>query len=380
MLAGPPMCGTFRRLSTGLNLCGTISGRGTEPLTGAISLSSASRVIHVAPADQPTGVHQITERLFPAYTVEGGSVRLAGCLLEDRVFVRLEFRQGDRSVEVIVDDRGEQVDPQFVDTLGMTETIRLETPPELMGPDIRRLVEAGTRLVEEQFAEGDQPILVATTVVWCKFAEGKLRFTIAEQGTELPFAGWARLLEPPPFVCPYTGRRTFHLAATDDGRIAAADRIEVCSETGRRVLADDLVTCSVTGRRALPESMATCPVSEEYVLGEAMVACGTCRQLVSPKVVERNECAACRRLESVGKADPRMARLLDEHPLLDRWRRWRISETATSYLLTASGWLRQLLVVVDKDSLELKLLATGNRFFAGWNVVEPSQYEYVLRE
>ena len=342
-------------------------------------MNSTSRVTHVAPADQPTSVHQITARLFPAYTVEGGSVRLAGCLLEDHVFVRLEFRRDDRSVEVLVDDRGEEVDPQFVQTLGMTETIRLETPPELMGPDIGRLVEAGARLVEAQSPQGDRPEPVATTVVWCKFAEGKLRFTIGERAADLPFAGWARLLEPPPFVCPHTGRRTFHLVATDDGRIAAADQIEVCGETGRRVLSGELVACSVTGRRALPESMATCPVTEEYVLGEAMVACGTCRQMVNPKAVERNECAACRRLESVGKADPRMARLLDEHPPLDRWRRWRISETATSYILTASGWLRRLLVVVGKDSPELKLLATGNRFFAGWRVVEPSQHEHVLR-
>jgi hypothetical protein len=75
-----------------------------------------------------------------------------------------------------------------------------------------------------------------------------------------------------------------------------------------------------------------------------------------------------------------MARLLDEHPPLDRWRNWRISETATVYILTASGWFNRLLVVVDKDSLELKCLATGSRLRVGWSVVEPSRYDYVLRE
>ena len=38
-------------------------------------------------------------------------------------------------------------------------------------------------------------------------------------------------------------------------------------------------------------------------------------------------CSACRSLAPVRKDDPRMARLLDEHPLLDRWPRWRIAET-----------------------------------------------------
>ena len=75
-----------------------------------------------------------------------------------------------------------------------------------------------------------------------------------------------------------------------------------------------------------------------------------------------------------------MARVLHEHPLLDRWHRWRISETATVYILVAAGWFRKLLAVVDKDSLELKMLGTTNRLTTGWNVVEPSQHEHTLRQ
>ena len=75
-----------------------------------------------------------------------------------------------------------------------------------------------------------------------------------------------------------------------------------------------------------------------------------------------------------------MARMLHEHPLLDRWHHWRISETATVYILVACGWFRRLLAVVDKESLELKRLATANRLATAWNVVDPSQHEYVLRQ
>ena len=343
-------------------------------------MNSTSEATHVMPADQPTSVHQITERLFPAYTIDGGSVHLAGCLLEDRVFLRLTFRQGDSSVEICLDDAGREVEGRLIQSLGMTETVRLQTPRELAGPQIGRLIECGTRLVEQRFRQLGLPELVSTEVLWCKFAEGKLRFTVGEEVAELPFSGWTRPLEPPPFVCPYTGRRTFHLAATDDGRIVAADQIETCDETGRRLLHDDLVTCSATGRRVVPELTTTCPVGGQRVLRREMVECGTCRQLVSPKSLEGKECGACRSLRPVHKADPRMARLLDEHPRLDRWKKWRISETASVYILVAVGWFHRLLVVADKDSLELKLLATGPRFFSGWRVAEPSQYDYVLRE
>jgi len=217
-------------------------------------------------------------------------------------------------------------------------------------------------------------------VLWCKYAEGKLRFTVDEHTADLAFDGWARSLAAPAFVCPHTGQSTFHLAATDDGRIVPADQIEVCAETGRRMLAGDLVTCSVTGGRVRAELVKTCPICSQPVLRSKMVKCHTCRQRVSPAVIERRVCSACRQLRPVTKADPRMARLLDEHPPLDRWRGWRLAETGTVYILTAAGWLKRLLLVVDKESLEIKVLATGSRLARGWQIIRPLQYRYVLRE
>ncbi|MBN2475405.1 MAG: hypothetical protein JXB62_12410 [Pirellulales bacterium] len=337
-------------------------------------------MIHAAPADQPSSVHQIVERLFPAYTVDFGNVHLAGCRLEDRLFVRLDFRHGDQPLAVYLGPDGGELRRDRVDALGMTEVAQLEKPPQPFEPQLRQLVETGVRAATERCGDGRPLQLLTTTVLWCKFAEGKLRFAVGDHTADLPFADWARTLQPPPFVCPYTSASTFHVAATDDGRVVAAEQIDVCSETGRRVLVGELITCSATGRRAVAELMETCPVSEERVLRREMVACSTCRQPVSPTAIRRNQCAACRNLQPVSKADPRMARALDEHPPLDRWRNWRISETAKVYVLMATGWLRRLLVVVDKDSLDLKLLATGGRLFSGWHVVEPPQYDYVLRE
>ena len=343
-------------------------------------MDSTSHLIHVAPANQPCSAHQIAERLFPAYSVDGGNVHLAGCTLEDRLFLRLGFCRREESIEIYVDADGHEVDGQLVEALGMTTVIGLERPPRPFEPEIERLMAAGSRAAARRFPPDSPPGLVATAALWCKFAQGKLRFAVGQDTADLPFAGWSRTLRPPPFVCPYTSVSTFHLAATDDGRIVPAEQIEICAETKRRVLSGDLVTCSVTGRRAVRDVIATCPISGKEVLRNEMVECSVCGQRISPAAIRRNQCTACRKLQPVSKADPRMARLLDEHPLLDRWQNWRISETAAVYVLTAAGWFKRLLVVVDKESLELKLLATGNRIFSAWHVVEPSQYDYVLRE
>ena len=135
----------------------------------------------------------------------------------------------------------------------------------------------------------------------------------------------------------------------------------------------------LTGLSVMAELIESCPVSGQRLLGSRMVECRTCRQRVSPATIRRGQCAACRELKPVAKADPRVARVLHEHPPLDSWASWRISETSTVYILAAAGWLKLLLVVVDKTSLELRHLATGNRVLAGWRPVEPAQYEYVLR-
>ena len=90
---------------------------------------------------------------------------------------------------------------------------------------------------------------------------------------------------------------------------------------------EQLLTCPVTGRRALEEFFSLCSTSGERVLSAAMVRCTVCQQPVSPRGIKFQACNACRSMRSVRKEDPRMARLLDEYPALDRWRRWKIYET-----------------------------------------------------
>jgi hypothetical protein len=335
-------------------------------------------------AHQPHSVTEIADLLFPAYRVDGGRVSLAGCAIEDRPQAQLQFFHEGQLIEVYTNLEGKEVDGSPLVGEKPPELACLDEAPVPFKADLDRLLVCGKRLIAERLpaqADAESSIeVVKLVIVWCKHVDGKLRFTIGDTSLDVPFAGWTCQLRSPHVVCPYTGAITYHLAATEDGRIAAAERIECCHESGRRLLATELVTCSVTGYRVAPDLVDVCPISGRRLLRKAMVACSMCRQRVSPSVLERGQCLACRRLRAVRKADPRMARILHEHPALDRWRSWRIGETSRVYVLATSGWLKHLLVVVDKDSLELRHLATGGRFSSRWIPAAPAQYAYVLSE
>jgi hypothetical protein len=135
----------------------------------------------------------------------------------------------------------------------------------------------------------------------------------------------------------------------------------------------------VTGRRVLAELTTVCPVSGKPLLRRLLVTCAMCGQAVSPTTVHQGHCAACRALQTVAKSDPRLARLLAAHPELDRWRWWRMTETRAVQIFQGSGWLDQVLVVADKDSLAIKRQATGNRLLPGWNVSQAAERDSTCR-
>lgn len=343
-----------------------------------MTIDAADAIKHAAPADQPQSVHQLTGRLFDAYRVDGGSVRLAGCTLDDRLFLRCDYNNESPPRSLFLDERLQPVRPELVGELGMDHVVVLASPPKRCQEDLDRICAAlHERSGLAEAAAGGMPVV---TAVWVKFAEGRLRFDIGEQATELAFAGWARSLKPPAWICPASGQATFHLAATDDGRIVAAEALARCEMTGRTVTASDLTTCAATGKNVLHELTVVCPVSEQRVLSASLIACSTCNQAVAPLALIDGRCTACRSLASVGPDDPRMARILSEHPEWDRWRRWRLAETTAVYILTCSRWLRSLLLVVDRQTLELKHLAVGNRIFGGWEPLSADQWPLVISE
>jgi len=337
---------------------------------------------HAAPAEQPNRVRDVAARLFPAYSVEGGTVHLAGCRLEDRWFIRAQSYHQGRQDTVFVDCQGRRVSPETASELGLWQLTSLPRPARRLDDRLIAEIDAAAAAARDACGElGEGAVSIA--VVWCKWVEGKLRFTVNEATADLPFQGWARTLQAPAYVCPATGVKTYHMAAADDGQIddgqiIANRRLLPHAESGRGAADSHLVTCSVTGLRVLPEHTRRCAVSGDVVLAEEMVVCRSCQQEVSPKLAHHRRCQACRQLHPVSKADPRMARVLDEHPKLDRFGHWRMTETAGAYVLDCRRWTKRLVLVVDKHSLELKSLSVGSRLLPRLRPVESSLFDAVL--
>lgn len=356
-----------------------------SPLVGQLAgaLCADGQVAHARPRSGPVQVHEITERLFRAYTIEGGRVDLAGCNLEERPFLRLTIRvpgtDGSDSPALwhtLVDVEGNVVPEPLAVGLGLTELKPCgEVTPRLRAAAIDRLRQAArTEFARRrQQAFGDSAVEseeILATLVWCKYASGKLRFSIGEAVAELPFAGWARLLEPPPFRCPKTGAEGYAIGATDDMQITVATQIAVCEVSGRRALTSELVTCSATGQQVLQKFTTRCPVTDGVLLESELMVCPICYEPISPAARSGEGCLACDRPNSVSKSDPRLARLLGEYPRLDRWRQWQLSETRGAYVAVALGIFKRLLVVLDKESLEPHYVATSSRLNRRWRVLE----------
>ncbi|MCA9122819.1 MAG: hypothetical protein H6822_36705 [Planctomycetaceae bacterium] len=341
----------------------------------ANELIATQGVVCTVPASQPESVREVSQRLFDAYTIDGGSVHLSGCTLEDRALLRVScVTSSEPSADKLlikhyfVTLTGEPIDIGLIEGLGLLHVA-------LPSRTIRVTVDQCDRwrLVAERAIAGVDPDseVLLTSVVWCKYAEGKLSFVIGDATTSITFSGWAQQfvdgsVKPPPLVCAATGVRSYHLAATDDGSIAPFEAIGTCSESGKRVLLSELETCQITGRGALPDAFETCPVSGDRLLRRALAACTNCQQSVSPTALADSRCTACRSLMKVSKDDPRMARLLGEYPKLDRWPRWKLAETASVYVVVAASMTKRLLIVLNKNDLVVLWLAKGSRFTKKW--------------
>ena len=189
----------------------------------AEELRAVGLVAHARPAQQPMGVHEISGRLFEAYTVDEGNVHLCGCRLEDRPFLRLSYAVDDRIVHRFFGRDGEPVDERDIADLGLATVVPVGPyPPKIDDQQLTLLISAGRRSAERQCPSGNgngaaqtsKPL--AVVLIWAKHVTGKMQFTIGEATADLPFAGWARTLEAPRFRCEASQSREF--PSCGDGR------------------------------------------------------------------------------------------------------------------------------------------------------------------
>ncbi|MEN1681782.1 MAG: hypothetical protein AAGJ46_19545 [Planctomycetota bacterium] len=324
-----------------------------------------NRLPEFAPVGDPQAVHEISQRLFSAYQIDGGAIHLGGCHLEPTPIIRLSRvgkTEGDAVRHRYFDASGEELTSELVRELGLEHVA--SRPHGDGAVDRQPWRPAIAAAVGSSKAENHAALVASLVMV--NDARGQLLVEIGEESVAVAFGGWARTLAAPAARCPQTGEETFHLAATSDGRIAAAEQIVTCEATGDRLLADETAVCTVTGKRVASVRCVPCSVTGEPTLREGMATCPRCNQEVSRVVLEGDGCRGCRRLKRVPDSDPRVAMLkaaAGEHVTLGRW---RINETHNAWIAEVGGWLRRELVVVSKRSETLEYAAERRIPFGAW--------------
>jgi hypothetical protein len=62
-----------------------------------------------------------------------------------------------------------------------------------------------------------------------------------------------------------------------------------------------------------------------------------------------------------------MARILGAFPKLDRWQRWKMAETQSAHILVGASFWHRVLLVVDKQTLDVLHVAGGTRWSGRWS-------------
>ena len=343
-------------------------------------LQQGARPIHASAARQPLSVRELAEHLFAQYKVDNGHMRLAGCTLEDRPFLRLSYLQvppaegQPQLIHCFGNSDGTLVDPELAQSLELDSVVPLSASVPRIDD---QLLHDWVDLTRQQFEgqeRADAKSLVAVTLVWCKHAEGKLSFSIGQASAEVAFSGWGRMFAdrrclPPPYGCPLSGRSSYHLAATDDGQITVAEAIATCEESSRRVIENELRVCAATQCRVLPKFLQECPCSGMHVRASVLQTCEWCQQKVSPRALLNNRCAACRQLKKVTNTNADLGRVLSAYPKLQRLGGWKMSESRSAWILVGTSPWKRLLVVVHKQTSEILHMAVGHRLSRAWTPV-----------
>ena len=89
-------------------------------------------ITHLRPVGQPEFVHQLTKTLFAPYRVEGGSISLVGCFLEEVPFLVISGPADDE--RRFFDQDGQQLTDSFVQSLGIDQLEAMAGPPQSVRP------------------------------------------------------------------------------------------------------------------------------------------------------------------------------------------------------------------------------------------------------
>ena len=346
--------GLVRLLAQRLSRC--------EPLPCAVPRADVQRVSELA------------SYLYRPYCVDGGTVRLAGCTLENRFFFRVtNIEASDAFVSVShdwFDDEGNRVDRELREMLGLEELVY---PPRPIPRQAIPRVPDGLGRGKADGTNAKSELVVAAVAV--KWATGKLEFVHESRSVFVEFSGWAQALRKdpsllPPYVCPETGRQGYHLLRTATGELTVREAVGQCAVSGEWHLLTNLGTCVVSGLQVARELLEVCPISQELLLPQELTRCQMCGEPVSPLVIAGRRCRACRQMESVANDDPHITTFAQAFPEARTLSRWKVAETDTTLIAIGTRWWREWLFVVDRSSLALRRLARRRRWQRHWQPVQ----------
>lgn len=338
---------------------------------------------HAAPVGQLQRVHQLADRILPAYAVSGGQIHLAGCTLEDVPVLRFgEVGSADvrEWIRMPATDEFCPVSTELAKVLGLGSLEATQPPKSISVGMVSTWIDAVTALDAKVAGSGPTAAIAGkpTQMIWCKYARGKVQFTIGEQVVEQSFCQWAHRLEAPDYHCAVTGTKTYNLAATSDGRVIAEAEIARCEISGKRLPQAELIYCTVTGQRVARELAVRCPISDAFLLPDQRECCRACRQWVSPLRMDGETCHVCRSLKRVDRSDARVLRALALYPSLAHWRSLRLGFSSEVMVLKASkGWQQRLLVFDQKTDL-LRCAAGKSRLGRSWLPIDDQQVKQSL--
>jgi hypothetical protein len=309
-------------------------------------------VCHSVLSNQPQSVHEISAWLYAPYQIDGGTIRLAGCALEDIGIVLVPSSSPDQTPQLFYVD-GDKCDAKLFDQLELDRVENVNGLDFVIAqPSARRRYESriGALLIEHQLRQKEN-----ISVVWCKWAAGKLVIEIGSQIEEFPFEGWARQfvegpLRPPPFECKRTKLRSYHVTSDDEGTITVPDAIEQCELSGKRVVRSKLVSCVVTGTKALPGMLWQCPVSGEYLVDQKKLSCRSCRRPTNPKSLRLRLCLACRNLKPASLENDRFREVLERFPGLQKCTHVKVGEAGHRIVLVTKLDSKRIKLSIDRKS------------------------------
>lgn len=287
---------------------------------------SASGAWEAEPIGDPETIRELAEPLLSPFTIRQGHSRLAGCTLERRPTLRIgrlaegADAAGNPTRRVRFAYYAADGNRWDRETMGRRGWDRVRTTPSRLREIERSSIEAWVEAVSgaEPDAAGDD--LVDVTVLWCRWAAGKIILQFDSGPTaSIAFAGWASDytrggFKPPPFRCPHTGLESYQVIALDDGTVTVPEAVGRCQLTDRELLLQSLATCEVSGLRVDREHLAACQATGRLVLPDRLVRCQWCDRRVIPRQIQRGRCEQCRHSGPLAVDDPRLRALRERHP------------------------------------------------------------------